>query len=88
MKKFSSILPANKRLTTVDLTASPTRRPGSYNPYTGEITRSVAMDPIKPAAVEPMKIDKVSLSSEAEALKDGPKTEVLDKTHTKLKGYG
>ena len=87
MKKFSSILPANARITTVDLTASPSRRPGAYNPYTGEVTKP-SMSPIKPVPLEPIKLDKISLSPEAEALKNDPKTEELTKTHTKLKGYG
>jgi len=95
LRKFSSILPANARLTTVDLTASPSRRPGAYNPYTGEVTKSsvkqaepIKLKPIEPVPVEPIKLDKVSLSQEAEALKNDPKTEAITKTHNKLKGYG
>lgn len=94
MRKFSSILPANARLTTVDLTASPSRRPGAYNPYTGEVIKSsikpivpVPIKPIEPVAVEPIKLDKVSISEEAEALKDDPVTEAIAKNHNKIKGY-
>ena len=86
MKKFSSILPSNSRLTTVDLNASPSRRPGSYNPFTGQVEKS-AVKPIKPPAMEPIKLDKVSFSPEAEALNNNPKAEAITKTHTKYKGY-
>ncbi len=63
MRKISSILPANSRLTTVDLTDGPTRRPGSYD--------ALAVSK-KPSAVQRLQgsqglaLDKVTLSSEAQ----------------------
>ncbi len=98
VKKFSSILPANSRLTTVDLSASPSRRPGSYNPFTGKIVQgkqSIKMAPIK--GVAPTQLDKVSISKEAkdaEVQKIGvtdinneEKTSSVLSKHIKYKGY-
>ena len=86
MRKFSSILPANSRLTTVDLTASPSRRPGSYNPYTGEIAKP-STQPLVAAAKEPIKVDKLTLSPEAKALKNDSITDAITNNHNKFKGH-
>ena len=71
LRKISSILPANSRLTSVDLSATSARRPGAYSPY-GESTKSEARNHRLENSGR-IKLDKVSISEESKNIKDQTK---------------